>query len=863
MDPSNQRSEASARAKALVDFAQQQTAHAAKIGLTQPPSLPPDSILGYTLEREIRRGGQGIVYEAVQASTKQRVAIKVLRGSTGDSPADDARFRREVEVLSQFQHPNIVRLIDGGSIRDLRFFVMEFVPGTPLDAHVACEGMGAHETVKLFVQVCEAVNAAHVRGIVHRDLKPSNILVDAGGAPHVLDFGLAKLIARPDLERVTVTGQFVGSLPWSSPEQVDATTDVVDTRSDVYSLGLILFHALTQRFPYEVVGPPRRVMENIAAAQPLMPSSLGVRIDADLETILAKCLKKDAAERYQTAGELARELTRYLAGEAIEAKRDSTWYVLSKLARRHRIVVSAMAIVLLVVISSAIAMAVLYRQKAQAQLVAEGQRANAERRANELQAISGLMNRMIGSMREKPDAREAKFVDMLEMADDFVAEELPGQPLIEATFRIRVGEAFRRLGFYDRAEHHLRKAWEIRVRELGENDRETLVSQDRLGLLLNNADRLKEAEGILRDLERRLALTFGEDDGHTVWARMHRAEVLERDARFAEAGPLYDAALKSFTRNPGKDYQDYFDVMNNYFLFLHAAGRPAEAIELAKRAVATLEGAVGETAGTTVHTRSNLAMALQAAGQLSEAEQTFRRVIRIHRELYGAEHPDPLFRYLNNLAEVLQEHNRLDEAESLHREALAIRLGMAGGENADAMAIRLSLAEVLLAAGRIDEAEALAAECITGWRELRGEDNIDYLAARLFLVRVSLARGDLGKAEIELEATLEGHLVLAGAQHPRTLENRRWLAECQLEIGSAAAALQTVDEAIANAGAAFPEGHWRRTVLLGLRGRCLAAIGRKDEARNDLETALEVLEQSLGETHPETMHVTRVLAELP
>ncbi len=311
--------------------------------------LPPDdSFSGYSITREIRRGAQGVVYQAVQQSTRRRVAIKVMHEGPFAGARDKARFEREIHILGQLSHPNIVTIHDSGESAGQFFYVMDYIPGPTLDIWATSQGRSVPETLTMLAKICDAVSAAHLRGIIHRDLKPGNVRIDASGEPHVLDFGLAKLTPaaasqQSATEIMTLEGQFLGSLPWASPEQASGNPDEIDIRSDVYSLGVMLYHMLTGRFPYAVVGSMRDVLDNIMNAAPIRPSKLRRHIDGELETIVLKALCKQPERRYQSAAGLARDLRHYLAGEPIEAKRDSTWYVLRKTVGRHRLRLAAVA----------------------------------------------------------------------------------------------------------------------------------------------------------------------------------------------------------------------------------------------------------------------------------------------------------------------------------------------------------------------------------------------------------------------------------------------------------------------------------------------------------------------------------------
>jgi serine/threonine protein kinase/WD40 repeat protein len=337
-----------------------QSAHAAAGHL---PAHPRISIGGYELVLEISRGGQAVVYEGIQQSTGRRVAIKILREGPLATPQELARFDREVQILTALNHPNIVSVIDRGvTSTGSMFLVMPYIAGRHLDQYLQMRqeivaSDAAHEpadrvvadpadALRLFLKICDAVNAAHLRGIVHRDLKPSNIRIDDDGDAHVLDFGLARPAfsahaAGGGRVELTLTGQFIGSLPWASPEQADGVAERIDTRSDVYSLGVILYQMLTGgRFPYEVVGTMRDVLNNILTKQPTPPSAaiagraagdarraarrrkMGNRrsnINPVVESIVLKALSKRREERYQTAGELARDIENYLAGRPTQA----------------------------------------------------------------------------------------------------------------------------------------------------------------------------------------------------------------------------------------------------------------------------------------------------------------------------------------------------------------------------------------------------------------------------------------------------------------------------------------------------------------------------------------------------------------
>ena len=299
------------------------------------------SIEGYVVHEEIGRGGMGVVYRATQQSTKRTVAIKVLREGPFASRSAKRRFEREVELVAQLHHPHIVTILESGIATGRYYFAMAYIEGQPLDVYLAARGQAPVELLGWFCTICRAVNYAHQQGVIHRDLKPSNILVDADGNPHILDFGLAKVrddTGSSEAERslLSMEGQVMGTLPYMAPEQALGRMHDIDTRTDVYALGAILYEMLTGRYPHAVGGPVADVLQRIAHSDPDRPSTFSRAINDEIETIVLKALAREKDRRYASAEDLARDLERYVSGHPIEAKRDSGWYVFRKTVRRHR-----------------------------------------------------------------------------------------------------------------------------------------------------------------------------------------------------------------------------------------------------------------------------------------------------------------------------------------------------------------------------------------------------------------------------------------------------------------------------------------------------------------------------------------------
>ncbi|MDH7598490.1 MAG: protein kinase [Sedimentisphaerales bacterium] len=320
----------------------------------------------YQILEGLPRGGQALVYEAIHKPTKMRVAIKVLLPTLLGSAKARLAFEREVELAASLDRPNIVRIYDSGVSRGQYYFSMEYIRGRPLDEYVQSKAMPFRDKVILFTKICDAVAYAHQHGIIHRDLKPSNILVDERGQPHILDFGLAKVagasgILSEGAMSTSLTGEIKGSVTYMSLEQAQGRSDLVDVRSDVYSLGVILYHLLTGRFPYDVSGPMVKVLENIIHAEPVRPRQIVRRFDSDMEAIILKCLAKERSHRYQSAAELLHDLNCWLQGLPIVIRSVSSLYLLRKIVQRHKYTSLVVTLLVVIVIGFATVSYELYR----------------------------------------------------------------------------------------------------------------------------------------------------------------------------------------------------------------------------------------------------------------------------------------------------------------------------------------------------------------------------------------------------------------------------------------------------------------------------------------------------------------------
>jgi hypothetical protein len=332
-------------------------------------------IEGYEIIEEMPRGGQAIVYKAIHIATKTHVAIKVLLPTLLASARARYYFEREAEMIASLDHPNIVGIRDSGIIHHQYYFIMQYIEGEPLDTYILSEKLSFRERIILFNKICAAVSYAHQQGIIHRDLKFANILVDKRGEPHILDFGLAKAIGLSEKDSkgavVTVTGQLAGTLSTMSPEQAAGRPDLIDVRTDVYSLGIILYRMLTGEYPYDVTGSTLEVLKNIQQSDPVRPRQIIRKFDSDIEAILLTALEKEPDKRYHSAADLRSDIENWMNGRPIRVRSISTMYLVRKIITRHRYTSTVAALLLLIILAFAYVSFDLYLQAKKAQRESE------------------------------------------------------------------------------------------------------------------------------------------------------------------------------------------------------------------------------------------------------------------------------------------------------------------------------------------------------------------------------------------------------------------------------------------------------------------------------------------------------------
>jgi serine/threonine protein kinase/Tfp pilus assembly protein PilF len=860
-----------------------------------------DCIEGYEILDEIHRGGQGVVYKAVQLATKRTVALKVLLHGQFASARQQHRFEREIDLVASLQHPNIVTIYDSGLAHGRHYFAMEYVHGRALDAYVANAKPSVDATLRLFQKICSAVNAAHQRGVIHRDLKPGNILVDASGEPHMLDFGLAKA-AGADLRDgvpVTMPGEFMGTLAYASPEQISGDAKLVDIRTDVYSLGVILFEMLTGTHPYDVDGSIAEVFKNILEVEPTRPSKICEQIDDEIETIVLQALAKDKERRYQSADALARDVGRYLAGEPLDAKRESTWYVLRKSLRRHRYAAGVAAAFVFILAGSTVALSVMYQNQSRARRDAEAasvaeqeQRALAEGRLREATAA-----KEVAQLREMEAiaarAETQKRADELEIVTEF-QQSMLSEIDAAAMGRALYADLRDRVRVSLQAEGMSPEEIDSAVAEFDQWLRRTNATDAALKLV---------DEQVLRRAAETIESKFADQAVIRAALQQTVADTYCRIGRYPPAMPLQEAALRTRRVELGNDHPDTLDSINNMGYLLESIARSEEARAYYQEALEGRRRVLGDEHADTLSSINNMGALLADQGKLAEAEPYYREALEVKRRVLGDEHPDTLTS-INNMGFLLHRQRKLAEAEPYYRECLEGLRRVLGDEHPHTLSTINNLGALLESEGKYAEAEKYLREGLAGLRRALGDEHPNTLRAINNLGGVLKQQDKLAEAESCLREALAGCRRVLGNEHPTTLssinnmgailESQEKLVEAELYFREALEVKRRVlgddhqstitavhnlggllrrfgklqeaetlgAEAVAWARKSLPQGHPNTGVFVLSYGVTLSKFGRYSEAEAMLLEAHAILKSALGANHGNTVKAAQALVDL-
>ena len=713
----------------------------------------PATIGRYRVLRLIGEGGMGAVYEAEQENPKRIVALKIVKSALA-APVLLRRFAQETEALGRLQHAGIARIYDAGAIETgwgpQPYFAMELIHGLPLVEYAHRHQLDAAARIALFIKVCDAVGHAHQRGVLHRDLKPANILVDESGEPKVLDFGVARIADdAAHGTRHTKAGDIVGTLAYMSPEQVLADPASIDARSDVYSLGVVLYELLAGRLPYRSERRWTDAVRTVRDAEPVPLSALGRDFHGDLSVIAGKALEMEPNRRYQSAGALADDLRRYLSHQPISAVPPTRVYHARKFVRRHRTLVSAVAAVFIVLVAGIVVSvreAIAARRERDRALQAEqiAQSVN-DFLKNDLLAQAGA--RAQAGPNANPDPN-LTVQTALDRAAARIAGRFDSQPAIEASIRRTIGTAYLDLNRMPAAEAQLRRAADLATRALGSEHPETLAILDALGVVYNYESKYADAKAVLSRVFDVRHRTLGPEHKDTLQTMSNLALAVAYEGDDARAMTLFEPLLAAYRRLFGEENIGTLDVMDNLGGTYRQLGKFAQARVLFERELELSRRVRGPEHPDTITCMGNLAVVYRALGDLEHAEKLSVTRLDATRRAFGDDHWETQNCQIQ-LAVCYRAERRYAEAETLFTVAID-KLNRALPGHALTLQARHQLAELYRQQHRFDEAASILTTVIDARRRLLGAENVYTAQALTSLGQVRLDERKYAEAEAPL-----------------------------------------------------------------------------------------------------------------
>ncbi len=858
----------------------------------------------YRVIREVARGGMGAVYLAERADEqyRSRVALKTIGSSLAGGELV-RRFRRERQILANLSHPNIAKLLDGGTTSEgIPYVVMEYIDGEPIDVYCERRDFGIEQRLELFRTVCDAVSYAHRNLVVHRDIKPGNIMVTRDGVVKLLDFGIARFLdpAEGSLD-LTLTGDGVRLLTptFASPEQVRG--DPVTVSSDIYSLGAVLYQLLAGQSPhqFESTAPGeiyRVVCEETPKRLSEVAGKMARRLVGDLDSIVDRALRKEPERRYATVEQLSEDVRRYMSGFPVTARSDAWSYRARKFYRRHRAAVIAAAAFVLLLAGSALAMTIQTVRVARQRDAANRERERAERVSDFLVEVFSLSD---------PSEARGNSVTAREVLDSAAVRldrELANEPEMRATLAHAIGRTYRSLGLYQQAltETEAVVAW----RRRHEPDSPELVESLSLqGSLLEYLGRYEEAEAIhLESLELARSI-YGRDRPEVAEYTQNLAMTYRTMGRLEDAEPLLREALSIRRQALEEDDPAIANSLMGLGLLLQDQGKYEEAEALMRECVERRRTLLGEDHPDYASAVSSLAFVVQDRGDLDGAEALFLEALELQREVLGNEHPDvgtTLFtlaglyeaqaRYdeaeamyrdvleldrrtlgtdhpyialdLNNIAGIRRRMGDLDTAESLYRESLALNRRAHGPEHPEVATSMSNLGVLLKDRGRLDEAEPLLRDAAAMRERLLGSEHPHLAISLSLLGTLEEARGNLAAAVGLLERSSQIRRAALGPKHPDLARDLGRLAGLLAKNGQAERADELYSEALAIQRGALPADHPDLATTLCRLGDLRVSVGDAEGAEPLLVEAIEVNAAAFGPDDERTRKAKDALRQL-
>jgi len=677
------------------------------------PPLP-KQIGHYHLKRVLASGGMGTVYEATQESPRRVVAIKVMRHGIASRSAM-RRFEYESQLLARLRHPGIAQIYEAGTHDDpaapghpVPYFAMEYIPNArPITQYAEEKKLGTRQRMELFAQVCDAVHHGHQKGIIHRDLKPANILVDSHGEVKVIDFGVARG-TDSDLAVTTLQtdiGQLVGTLQYMSPEQCEGDPHDIDTRSDVYALGLVFYQLLSGKLPYDV--SRSKIFDGtrmIREQEPTRLSSTSAELKGDVETIVFKALEKDRDRRYQSAVELLQDIRRYLAGEAIVARPPSIVYQLRVFARRNRGLFTAIAAVFVVLVGATIVSTSLYWK-------AQTQRDRAEKEAQTAQQVTEFLVGLF-AMADPTEAKGNTITarEILDKGATKIREELKDQPVIQGTLMNTMGRVYTSLGLYEAASPLAESALATRLATLGPKHADVAASLHDLAMLRKGQGRYDESVRLHREALAMRRELLGDTHPDVARSMTDLGDVLWTKGDTTSMKELSYEVLAMRRKLHGEEHPTVVEALNDLGTVVHIMGDLEEGERLLREALA-LNNRVGGDDYIKIYILLNLAAVAIDKGDWDQAERFQRESVASARKLYGDEHPD-VADGIERLGSILRVKRDYTASEVQFREALRIQRATLPEGHPSTSFTLCNFGHLMVQKGQPSEAESMIQECL-------------------------------------------------------------------------------------------------------------------------------------------------------
>ncbi|MCP3916466.1 MAG: serine/threonine protein kinase [bacterium] len=817
-----------------------------------PGELPshttqPERVGSYEIVRTIARGGMGIVYEAVQQNPRRRVALKMLLGGVLESVA--RRFRHEAAILARLHHPAIAQVYEAGlhgpETASTPYFAMEYVEGSrDIVSYAAEQGLSLRRRLQLFNEVSEAVHYGHEHGVIHRDLKPSNILVDGQGHAKVIDFGVARS-TNADLTLQTLatrTGELVGTLWYMSPEQLEGNSDAIDPRCDVYALGIVLYHLLCGRHPYDLEGASMATVAHVIRdVAPTDPRRAAPGLPEELCWITLRALEKERERRYPSASALAADIDCFLEHEPVLAGPPSAVYRLRKFVRRHRVLVGTVAVVLVALLSGVV--------------IATSGLVRAADEADKFKAISSIMTEVLVAVQVDREGRQVTVAELLDRAAAELGEPLDGRPEVEAALRLALAESYASLALHAETEEQAQLAVEL-LDAVGVDDPNRLRALSVLVEALLNQDDADRAQPLIRS---GLDATRHLDPAHPLVLAFRGAEckVLRRRGHYAEALAVLRELHATASGALGPRAPETLELLT----LITATARNLAPDGVAESYSRELVAARLETDGPedyrTLEAKLALATLLVQLDELDEADELYAEALNPMIRLFSDKHPRVLTA-LNEMAVLHLKRGEHAQAISILEEVVAVREKRDGPEHNATLIAKGNLGTARTAIA-VDGGIELQREVYETRRRLWGPDHPHVLRSmhNFALELVKLKRAP--EAEPILRECLERRRALYGDAHKDTLESIHALAYMLYSLRRYGDAKPLLRAAWRGNREVLGEGHEQ---TLRAASNYVVVLGRLDENEEAIPVATEIVAIQRKRLAPDDPNLVIVMGNL-